>query len=198
MTKHSRRHRRMAGGYSSASTYGMHVSGDTNSQYNRVFGPEYSNVQGNVIIGAQGQNITPASQMPTAANLAAAQSAGKRRGRGGFLGEVVNQAVVPLSLLGMQQTYGRKKGNKRGGFLGEVVNQAVVPLSLLGMQQTYRRKKGGKMITASQFAGKTRRRGGFLGEVVNQAVVPMAVLGMQQTYGRKKRGGTQTRRRNRH
>ena len=163
MTKHSRRHRRMAGGYSSASTYGMHVSGDANSQYNRVFGPEYSNVQGNVIIGAQGQNITPASQMPTAANLAAAQSAGKRRGRGGFLGEVVNQAVVPLSLLGMQQTYRRKKGGKmiptsqfagktrrRGGFLGEVVNQAVVPMAVLGMQQTYGRKKRG--------GNQTRRR----------------------------------------
>ena len=37
----------------------------------------------------------------------------RRRGRkGGFLGEVVNQAVVPVALLGMQQTYRRRKGGK--------------------------------------------------------------------------------------
>lgn len=114
--KHSRKHRsrRMAGGsYGSAASYGTYVNGGADAQYNRVFGPQYANVPGNVIIGAQGQNITPASQMPTAANLAAAQSAGKRRRRGGFLGEVVNQAVVPLAVLGMQQTYRRKRGGKR-------------------------------------------------------------------------------------
>lgn len=209
MAKHSRRHsRRQMGGadYTSASTYGMAVNGDTNAQYNRVFGPEYANVPGNVIIGAQGQNVTPASQMPTAANLAAAQSGGKRRRRGGFLGE---EAVVPLSLLAMQQTYRGKKGGsvsacqsagrrrRRGGFLGEVVNQAVVPMTLLGMQQTYRRKRGGS-VSAAQSAGKTRRRGGFLGEVVNQAVVPFGILGMQQTYGRKKGGYRHTRRHKKH
>ena len=112
--KYSRRHRRMAGGgYSSAASYGTYVNGPMDAQYNRVFGPQYAGVQGNVIIGAQGQNITPASQMPTAANLALAQSAGKRRRRGGFLGEVVNQAVVPMAILGMQQTYRRKRGGKR-------------------------------------------------------------------------------------
>ena len=205
MTKHSRR-QRGGGNYSSASSYGTFVNGDTNAQYNRVFGPEYANVPGNTIIGAQGQNVTPASQMPTSANLAAAQSAGKRRRHGGFVGE---EALVPLSLLGMQQTYRGKKGGsvsacqsagrrrRRGGFLGEVVNQAVVPMALLGMQQTYRRKRGGS-VSASQSAGKTRRRGGFLGEVVNQAVVPFGILGMQQTYGRKSRGGRHTRRHKKH
>jgi hypothetical protein len=42
------------------------------------------------------------------------QSAGRRRVRGkkgGFLGPVLNQAVVPATLLALQQTYGRK-GNK--------------------------------------------------------------------------------------
>jgi hypothetical protein len=47
--------------------------------------------------------------------LAGAQSAGgrsrRRSRRGGFLGlgGIINQAVVPLSILGMQQTYGRKR-----------------------------------------------------------------------------------------
>jgi hypothetical protein len=37
-----------------------------------------------------------------------------RRIRGGFMGSVVNQAVVPLALLGLQQTY-RRRGT---GFKG--------------------------------------------------------------------------------
>jgi len=32
--------------------------------------------------------------------------------RGGFLGSLVNEAIVPFGILGMQQTYGRKR---RGG-----------------------------------------------------------------------------------
>ena len=37
----------------------------------------------------------------------------RRRGRkGGFLGEVVNQAIVPVAILGLQQNYRRKKGGK--------------------------------------------------------------------------------------
>lgn len=40
------------------------------------------------------------------------QSAGMRKKRGGYLGGIVNQAAVPLVLLGMQQTY-KKKGAKR-------------------------------------------------------------------------------------
>jgi hypothetical protein len=37
----------------------------------------------------------------------------RRRGRkGGFLGEVINQAAVPVAILGLQQNYRRKKGGK--------------------------------------------------------------------------------------
>jgi len=157
MARHGRRHksrsRSMSGGqYTDAASYGTFVNGSTDAQYNRVFGSEYANVPGNVIIGAQGQNIPSTSQMPTSQQLSLVQQAGRRRRRGGFLGEVVNQAVVPFALLGAQQTYGRKrKGGRtkknRGGFIGEVVNQAVVPFALLGAQQTYRRKRGGKRRT---------------------------------------------------
>jgi hypothetical protein len=108
--------RKMRGGtYTSASTYGTYVNGDASSQYNRVFDQSgaYGQIQGNVIVGAQGQNVIPVSRLPTDAELSLIQKAGKRRHRrGGFLGEVVNQAVVPLTLLGMQQTYRRKR---RGG-----------------------------------------------------------------------------------
>jgi hypothetical protein len=121
MARHSRRHRsrsrRMRGGsYTSASSYGMYVNGTGGSQWARTMdqsGP-YGQVQGNVIVGAQGQNVQPSSMMPNQSQLNLAQSGGRRRRRrGGFLGEVVNQAVVPLALLGMQQTYRRKRGGKR-------------------------------------------------------------------------------------
>ena len=105
----------MRGGYSSATTYGMAVNGSQESQFSRTFdqsGP-YGNVPGNSLIGTSGQGLSTSSRMPTQAELNLAQSGGRRRIRGGFLGEVVNQAIVPFGLLGLQQTYGRKKGGKR-------------------------------------------------------------------------------------
>lgn len=115
--RHRSRGRKMRGGsYSSASTYGTYVNGDAGAQYNRVFDQSgaYGQLPGNVIIGAQGQNVTPMSQVPNASQLALVQKAGRRRSRkGGFLGEVVSQAIVPFSILGMQQTYRRKRGGSR-------------------------------------------------------------------------------------
>ena len=35
------------------------------------------------------------------------------RKRGGFLGGLINQAIVPFSLLGMQQSYKKKRGGKK-------------------------------------------------------------------------------------
>ena len=64
----------------------------------------------------------PASQMPTDAQLALIQSAGRRRRprgkgrkgkRGGSFGSIIGQAVVPFSLLAAQQYYGTRRG-KRG------------------------------------------------------------------------------------
>jgi hypothetical protein len=123
-----RRHRRrMSGGdgvspYSSASSYNTYVNGSENSQYDRVFsqsGP-YASVQGNMSIGAQGQNANLVGA-PNASSLSLIQSAGTKRRhkrahrtkkrRGGFLGQVINQAIVPFTLLGMQQKYRRNKTN---------------------------------------------------------------------------------------
>jgi hypothetical protein len=118
------RRRRMKGGnapYSSASSYSSYVNGSENSQYDRVFsqaGP-YASIPGNVSIGAQGQNSTLLGA-PNSNSLSLIQTAGSRRRRshktrstkrrrGGFLGQVINQAIVPIGLLGMQQTYRRNK-----------------------------------------------------------------------------------------
>jgi hypothetical protein len=74
----------------------------------------YGKIQGNTIIGAQGQNVTPSTQVPSAAQMSLDQKAGRRGRRGGFLGEVINQAIVPFSILAAQQTFRRKKGGSKG------------------------------------------------------------------------------------
>jgi hypothetical protein len=121
MTKHrgSRRHRVKRGGsgnYSSASSYGSYVNGSGNSQFARTFdqtGP-FANRFGTDYVGAQGQWAKQPNQ-PTQQDLSLIQSAGRsRRKRGGLWGQVINQAVVPFGLLGLQQSYRRhKRGGKR-------------------------------------------------------------------------------------
>jgi|LauGreDrversion4_2_1035121.scaffolds.fasta_scaffold112353_3 hypothetical protein len=95
-----RRRRSMRGGanapnpssYTSASSWGTAVNGSGDSQFNRTFdgsGPA-------IYTGVQGQ-----------------KAGGKRRSKkGGFWGQILNQALVPFSILGLQQTYRR---NKHGG-----------------------------------------------------------------------------------
>ncbi len=113
--------RRMRGGsYTSGSTYGGYVNGTGDQQFARTFdttGP-YAARAGSEYVGAQGQNAQQFGS-PTEQNLSLIQSAGKRRRRsrrGGFLelGGVINQAVVPFTLLGLQQTYRKKSyGGRR-------------------------------------------------------------------------------------
>jgi hypothetical protein len=119
-----RRHKMMGGNggapYSSAASYSSYVNGPENSQYDRVFSQSgaYASVPGNTSIGAQGQNANMIGT-PNASSLSLIQSAGSRyrrkRGgrtkkrRGGFLGQVINQAIVPFGLLGMQQSFRRNR-----------------------------------------------------------------------------------------
>lgn len=112
--------RKMTGGtYTSATTYGESVNGSTGSQIARAFGPTGTGS----IIGEEGQGVMNASRIPTPAQLEMAQSrqaggrrkrkSGSKSRRGGFLADIVNQAVVPFALLGLQQTYRRKsRGTK--------------------------------------------------------------------------------------
>jgi hypothetical protein len=89
----------------------MAVNGPIDSQITNSLTTSGSNGQSpsTTSVGVQGQNIgIPANQL---------MKGGRRRSskrRGGFWGHVINQAVVPFSILGMQQTYKRKKrGGKR-------------------------------------------------------------------------------------
>ncbi len=115
--RHSRRHRsrsrRMRGGsYTDGASYGTYVNGSPDSQFARTFdatGP-YASRAGSEYVGAQGQ-WSQQPNVPSAQNLSLIQSAGRRRKRsrrGGFFGEVINQAIVPFGLLGLQQTYRKK------------------------------------------------------------------------------------------
>lgn len=110
--RYSRKHRGGNGSYTSAASYQEYVNGTSvNDQVNRTFGESVSN-NGNLIIGAQGQNATM-SGIPSNEQLSLVQSAGKsRKRRGGVWGSVINQAIVPFSILGLQQSY---KKHKKGG-----------------------------------------------------------------------------------
>jgi hypothetical protein len=87
-----------ASSYSDGSSYMMHTVGDGSTQYDNVFMSDKSNSPGNTIVGLQGQK-------------AGSKRGGGRRTKkrkGGYWGQVINQAIVPFTLLGLQQRYGRK------------------------------------------------------------------------------------------
>jgi hypothetical protein len=101
--KRSNRRRHKRGGqsaanpssYDSASSFMRATVGTGNQQYNNVFDSSKSTNNSNTIVGLQGQK------------------AGTRRKKGGYWSQVFNQAIVPFSILGMQQTYRRKRGGKK-------------------------------------------------------------------------------------
>jgi hypothetical protein len=88
----------------------MEVNGTLNDQFTRTFSMDspFAGRVGSEYVGAQGQWATQPGT-PTSQQLSLIQSAGRRRRkRGGFLGPIISQAIVPATLLGMQQTYRRK------------------------------------------------------------------------------------------
>jgi hypothetical protein len=110
--RNSRRRSQRGGNWTSASTYGEFVNGDGPAQFDRTFSTssEYAGRVGSGYVGAQGQwGHQPNTPSETSLNLI--QSAGRRRKRrGGFLGPIINQAIIPGTILAMQQTY-RRRGN---------------------------------------------------------------------------------------
>jgi len=97
--------------YSSAAGYGVAVNGPVDSQIKNALMTDGSNGQSPSItsVGVQGQNIGLSNQLYKTGGRRGKMS---RKKRGGLWGQVINQAIVPFGILGMQQTYGRKK---RGG-----------------------------------------------------------------------------------
>ena len=128
MAKGGKRHRKtQKGGLAPPSAWGSVLNnyGTGIQQFWRTFtsqpGADAGAVNSNQItrIGHPNDNNPPSSLMQR-------QSGGKksRKGRGkgkkgGFLGigAVLEQAVVPFGLLGMQQSYGKSKSSRRSGHM---------------------------------------------------------------------------------
>jgi len=101
--------------YSSAATYQNWMLGSENDQYGRVFdqsGPNTS--QSNAIMA--NANSGSVGYLPYQRAGKGRRSSSRRGGRrskkGGFLGNVVNQAIVPFGLVGLNQYYGKRRGSK--------------------------------------------------------------------------------------
>jgi hypothetical protein len=99
-----RRSYKHRGGYSSASSYVQSVVGSGDDQYNRVLGQNGSS--SNVITNINGQKAGSRRRRTRRA---------RRSRKGGCWGSIINQAIVPFSLLGMQQSYSRKRQGGRKG-----------------------------------------------------------------------------------
>jgi len=194
MARHSRRQRTRTrkmrgGGYGSAASYGEYVNGTTDAQFNRVFGSEYASVPGNAIIGAQGQNITPATRIPTPAQLAAAQSGGKRRKSAG--GYVRGRQPNVWDVLA-------QSSDPRMAYTTGVVQSE--PQMMQSQPQFDNSRIMGSQVVRAR--GGKRRYKGLLGEVVDESTLPAAgvftVLSMQPKYTRKKGGKRHSRRYRKH
>lgn len=92
--------------YSSAATYEIQSVGPKDVQYNNVFGINGDNNPSNAIRGLQGQ----------IAGKRRKKSYKNRSKRGGLWGQVINQALVPFGLLGLQQKYGKRYTKKHRRF----------------------------------------------------------------------------------
>jgi len=82
--------------YSSAAGYGMAVNGSGNSQWDRTF---IGNGPANYV-GVQGQRAGSRKSRK-----------GKNR-KGGSWGAMLNQAIVPFALFGMQQSYNTRRNKQ--------------------------------------------------------------------------------------
>ena len=90
------------------SNYVLDNYGNANQQYDNVF----KQVPGVSNSGYPGSSNVIRTLSGKVGGSRHKKNGGTRKKRGGFWGQIINQAIVPLGLLGFQQTYGRKK---RGG-----------------------------------------------------------------------------------
>jgi hypothetical protein len=106
-------HRNHKGG--SASTWITDNFGDMGTQFKNTFGPDPMFRNGALIPTVAGAPAVLQDNVPQGSH-ANYQKGGKRRKRikkskkGGYWAAVMQQALVPFGLLGLQHTYARRKG----------------------------------------------------------------------------------------
>ena len=117
-SKKHRNHKRKSsrGGYSSAASYEQSILGNENQQYARVFdigGP--NNSQSNAIMANESSGslgYLPYQRAGKKNRRKGTRKSSRRHKKGGFLGSIVNQAIVPFGLVGLNQYYGKRRGTK--------------------------------------------------------------------------------------
>ena len=108
--KNKRRSRRQNGGSTSATTYVGNIVGGLDKQLSDVNGNSQN--PGNSIVGINGEQSATGAGLAKTMNLTGGKHRKSRKSRksrkckkGGFFGEVINNAAVPLTLLAMQQKF---------------------------------------------------------------------------------------------
>lgn len=88
--------------YGSAANYMLNTVGNGKVQYNDTFSQKspYPANYGNALFAINGTGHHTGGKT-------------RRKRKGGNLGQVINQAIVPFGLLGLQQSYRRKKGGRK-------------------------------------------------------------------------------------
>jgi hypothetical protein len=122
--KRSRGRRSSYKGGAGAADHALSLAGDMPTQWQRTFGPNPVQADhSNGLVLEQGGKIIQPTNFPNQSGTA--PLIGGRRGsrsrkvsrrrskKGGFWG-AINQAIVPLSLLAAQQSYGRKRSTSHG------------------------------------------------------------------------------------
>jgi hypothetical protein len=117
MVKHSRskrRHNKKRGGNAFTSSYadaaGLQTTGASNYAAATSPSPSPSPSPASVKGGsskARGKSM--GQSMGQSQSKSRAKGRGRSQGIGGYWAAVLEQAIVPLTLLGIQQTYGRKR-----------------------------------------------------------------------------------------
>jgi hypothetical protein len=92
--------------YSDGQSYMLATVGKGDQQYNNVFESSKNTSESNAIVGLQGQK---------AGSRRMKRKGGSRKRKGGFWSQVINNAIVPFGILGMQQTFRSKRSGKKGG-----------------------------------------------------------------------------------
>ena len=105
-----------AGGSQGAAPYVLSQYGNGSTQWDNVFRGSGPSPYGNQLVNLQHAGVTSPAMVTKPEPPASGQRGGsRRRKRGGFMGSIISDAVVPFGLLALQQSYGKRSKSRRLG-----------------------------------------------------------------------------------